>query len=103
MEGLNMKRDDAEKTLNSIFSKDEMVTPEELIAKVIQGDTHIHKKGEQRRISKQMIEAAKIMLPYRLPRLNAVDADVRNTDVPHEQWVEKLAADDAENPINKVH
>lgn len=65
------------------------VTPEELLLLVMRGYRRINDKNAKRRvlITPQMIDAAKALMPYRLPKLNAIDAHVKNVTMTHEEWV----------------
>lgn len=86
-----MKKDQAAATLAGLF-KEGAVSPEELMVKVMHGDEKIFVKSKERRITTKMIDAAKTLLPYRLPRLNAIDAEVKTIEIPHEVWVAQMAA-----------
>jgi hypothetical protein len=90
------ERKEAEKTFHTLF-KDGAETPESIMVKVMHGQTTIMHNGKRKRITKEMQNAASMLLPYRLPRLNAIDAVQRNVDMTHEEWLESLddgAADD---------
>ena len=41
----------------------------------------------------EKVAIAKHLTQYELPRLNAIEADVRNTEVTHEEWLDRLGAD----------
>ena len=81
-------------TFNSLFT-DGSETPESIMVRVMHGQTTIMHNGKRRRITKQMQQAASMLLPYRLPRLNAVDAVTRNVDMTHEEWIASMAEDEA--------
>lgn len=78
-----------EQTFHGLFS-DGSETPESIMVQVMNGKTHICQKGHKRRITNTMIDAAKCLLPYRLPRLNAIDAVNRNVEMTHEEWVRMM-------------
>ncbi len=81
-----------EKTFHGLFSDGEE-TPESIMVRVMRGDTHIHHGGKQRRLTKQMMQAASVLLPYRLPRLNSIDAVNRNVEMTHEDWIKEMDGD----------
>ncbi len=66
------------------------VTPEKILVAVLAGQQEIKINGKKVKISDQMVQAAKDLVPYRLPRLNSIDADVRNVTETHEQWLKRL-------------
>lgn len=66
-------------------------TPEAFIAEVMQG-----KRSLQGARQREQFEAAKVLLPYRLPRLNAVDAVNRNVDLTQEEFINSLMEEDGE-------
>lgn len=61
------------------------LSPEVFILEVAQGKRELKTKK-----SKEMYEAAKILLPYRLPRLNNIDAVNKNVDMSHEDFIKQL-------------
>lgn len=61
------------------------ITPEALIAEVMQGKRKL--AGARQ---KEQYEAAKVLLPYRMPKLNNVDAINRNVDMSHEDFIKSL-------------
>lgn len=63
----------------------EGISPETFILEVAQGKRSLKTKKAQ-----QMYEAAKILLPYRLPRLNNIDAVNKNVDLSHEDFIKQL-------------
>lgn len=82
-----------EQTFAGLF-KDGAETPESIVAKVMWGQTTITHCGKRRRITKEMQNAAMALLPYRLPRLNAVDAVTRTVEMTQDEWVKSLAEED---------
>lgn len=62
----------------------EGLAPEVFILEVAQGKREI-KTAKQR----EMFEAAKILLPFRLPRLNNIDAVNKNVDLSHEDFIKQ--------------
>lgn len=92
------KQDDrnaAEQTFHALFLH-EPETPESLLVKVMNGQTTITKRGKQMRITKEMQKAAELLLPYRLPRLNSIDAVNRNVEMTTEEWIKSLDEGNAE-------
>lgn len=84
-----------EQTFAGLF-KDGAETPESIVAKVMWGQTTIMHLGKQRRITKEMQNAAMALLPYRLPRLNAIDAVQRTVEMTQDEWVKSLAEEESE-------
>lgn len=82
----------AEQTFHSLFA-DGVETPESIMVRVMHGQTTIMHKGKQRRITKEMQNAASMLLPYRLPRLNSIDAVQRNVEMTHEDWINQMDGD----------
>ncbi len=78
-----------EQTFSGLF-REGAETPESLVTKVMWGQETITHKGKQRRITKQMRDAAMALLPYRLPRLNSVDAQVKHVEMTHEEWISQM-------------
>ena len=78
-----------EQTFAGIFS-DGKETPESIMAKVMWGQDTIMHLGKQQRITQKMVNAAMALLPYRLPRLNSVDATVKHVEVTHEEWLASM-------------
>lgn len=64
--------------------------PEDIIGAVLQGRSFIQIKGRKTLITDRMLEAAKILMPYRLPRLNSIDAKVKNVTMTQEEWIASL-------------
>lgn len=58
------------------------IPPETFILEVAQGKRSLKTKKAQ-----IMFEAAKVLLPYRLPRLNNIDAVNKNVDLSHEDFI----------------
>lgn len=65
------------------------LTPEALILEVAQGTRKIKTKQHQ-----QQYAAALALLPYRLPRLNNIDAVNRNVDMSHEDFIKSLSEEE---------
>lgn len=78
-----------EQTFSGLF-RDGAETPESIVSKIMWGQTTIMHLGKRRKISKTMQAAAMALLPYRLPRLNSVDAQVQQVDMTHEEWLEQM-------------
>jgi len=86
-----------EQTFSGLFRNGEE-TPESIIAKVMWGQTTITHNGKQRKLSKEMVAAATALLPYRLPRLNSVDAQVKHVELSHEDWLREIEDAGSEDP-----
>ena len=84
-----------EQTFAGLF-RDGAETPESIVTKVMWGQTTIMHLGKRRKISKTMQDAAMALLPYRLPRLNSIDANVKNVDMTHEEWINEMDGPSAE-------
>ena len=82
------ERKQAEQTFSESLSVGE--TPESILIKVMRGQDRIQSNGKRVRITKDMIAAAQTLLPYRLPRLNSIDAQVTNVQMTHEEWLKQL-------------
>lgn len=78
-----------EQTFSGLF-RDGAETPESIVTKMMWGQETIIHRGKQRRITKQMRDAAMALLPYRLPRLNSVDAQVKHVEMTHEDWINEM-------------
>ncbi len=63
-------------------------TPEELVVKVMWGET-----GDNS-VTDRQLEAAKTLLPYRLPKLQNVEAHVATEEMSHEEWIASLDLDE---------
>lgn len=77
------KKQKAAITFNSLID-DGGDTPEAFVLKVMRNKIKLTKLNRQR------YEAACVLLPYRLPRLNSIDATNRNVDMTHEDWIKSL-------------
>jgi hypothetical protein len=88
MVGITKSKKEAEQSFHEALQDGE--TPEGLIIKVMRGDT----KLGNRKITALMVQAARDLLPYRLPKLNAIDAQVKNVELTHEQWLAQLEDED---------
>ncbi len=80
------EKEENEQTFAAMF-RDGEETPESVMVKVMRGQKSIMRRGKQQRITKEMVRAAEVLLPYRLPRLNSIDAQVKNVDMTHEEWL----------------
>lgn len=82
-----------EQTFSGLF-RDGAETPESIITKIMWGQQTITHAGKRKRITKEMQRAAEALLPYRLPRLNAIDAQVKNVEMTHEEWINEMDRQD---------
>ena len=89
------EKEENEQTFAAMF-RDGEETPESVMVKVMRGQKSIMRRGKQQRITKEMVRAAEVLLPYRLPRLNSIDAQVKNVDMTHEEW--KISAHGSHRP-----
>lgn len=79
-----------ETSFHSLFGvgEDKIIAPEKYIATIIEDPTQYDEKK---------FKAAALLLPYRVPQLNRVDAVNRNVEMSHEEWIKSLE-DDPEVP-----
>jgi len=94
----NPKKKQAESGFHNVLA-DGGPTPEGIMIAVMRGeDTIANGKatGRPYTITPKMIEAAEKLLPYRLPKLNAVDQVQRNVEMTHEQWIASLDNEEEE-------
>lgn len=63
--------------------------PEVFILEIAQGKRELKTKKQR-----EMYEAAKILLPFRLPRLNNIDATNKNVDLTHEDFIKAQMEED---------
>lgn len=83
------EREHNEQSFNQLFRNGEE-TPESIVTKVMWGQEYIQHRGKERRITKTMTNAAFALLPYRLPRLNSIDAQVKHVEMTHEDWLKTI-------------
>lgn len=60
------------------------IAPEVFVLQIAQGKRQIKTKKDR-----EAYEAAKLLLPYRLPRLNNIDATNKNVDLSHEEFIKQ--------------
>lgn len=88
--GISDRKKAASDSFASMFDgHEERPSPEKVIVDVLWG------KGNNE-ITDRQFEAAKILIPYRLPKLNTVEAHVATEDMTHEEWIAMLEGDDDE-------
>lgn len=94
----NPKKKQAETGFHSVLA-DGGPTPESIMIAVMRGEDTIRKPtirdgkdvgGAPYVITQKMIDAAEKLLPYRLPKLNAVDQVNRNVEMTHEDWINSI-------------
>ena len=75
-----------ETSFHGLFGKgdDKITAPEVYLASVISDPTQYDEKK---------FKAAALLLPYRVPQLNRVDAVNRNVEMTHEDWIKSLEDD----------
>lgn len=67
----------------------EGVAPENFVLDVMRGKRKVISKQQQ-----VQYNAALALLPYRLPRLNNIDATQKNVDMSHEDFIKAMADED---------
>lgn len=67
----------------------EGVAPENYVLDVMRGKRKVVSKQQQ-----VQYNAALALLPYRLPRLNNIDATQKNVDMSHEEFIKAMADED---------
>ena len=90
------KKQAAEQGFHSILA-DGGPTPEAIMIAVMRGEEKIANgkaTGAPYKITQKMIDAAEKLLPYRLPKLNSVDAVQRNIEMTHEDWIKEIDTED---------
>jgi len=86
--GISDRKKEAASTFAGMFDgTPEKPTPEELVVRVMHGD------GDNT-VTDRQLEAAKLLLPYRLPKLATVEAHVATTEMSHEDWIASLDEDE---------
>ena len=93
-------REEAAATFTALCNNGE--TPEAVVLRVMRGAPSIPLPDDDTAranavVTDRQYEAAKALLPYRLPRLNAIDATNKNVDLTHEQWLAEMERDHAGN------
>jgi len=87
--GISPRKKEAASNFASMFDgSEERPSPEELVVRVMHG-----LEGNNK-ITDRQFEAAKLLLPYRLPKLANVEAHVATTEMSHEDWIASLDDDD---------
>lgn len=69
------------------------ITPEALLLEIMRGKEFVSINGRKKKVTAQMYDAACRLMPYRLPRLNSIDAHVKTVDLTQEEWVAQLDRD----------
>lgn len=86
--GISDRKKEASGNFASLFDgTEDKPTPEELVVRVMHGE------GDNK-ITDRQLEAAKVLLPYRLPKLAQVEAHVATEEKTHEDWIAELDGDD---------
>jgi len=89
--GISDRKKEASSTFSAMFDgSEDRPSPEELVVRVMHG------KDGNNAITERQFEAAKLLLPYRLPKLATVEAHVATEELSHEDWVASLDDDDDE-------
>lgn len=82
--GLTAKKKEAMESFAELFDgSDDKPTPEKIVVDVMHG------KGDNT-ITERQFEAAKVLLPYRLPKLNNVEAHVATEAMTAEEWINTI-------------
>lgn len=79
----------ASNTFATMFEGEDKPTPEEVVVSVMHG-------AGDNQVTDRQLEAAKTLLPYRLPKLAQVEAHVATEEQSHEDWIEAMYEDDEE-------
>lgn len=79
----------AEAAFNDLVN-DGQATPEGYVLDVMRGKRAVNRKNKHR------YEAAIALLPYRLPRLNSIDATTKNVSLTHEEWIAQMEGEGEE-------
>lgn len=88
--GAPKHKQEAEKAFHEAITDGE-IAPESLILAVMRGQaTYLNSAGEKVEITDRMYQAAKDLIPYRLPRLNSIDATTKNVGMTHEEWIREM-------------
>jgi hypothetical protein len=85
------KKQKAEAVFNDLVN-DGAGTPEEFVLKVMRGK--VAPSGRLTKAMRWRFDAALALLPYRLPRLNSIDATNRNVTQSHEEWLKSMEGED---------
>lgn len=85
--GISDRKKEAAGNFASMFDGEDKPTPEELVVRVMHGE------GDNK-ITDRQLEAAKLLLPYRLPKLQNVEAHVATEEMSHEEWVARIDDED---------
>ena len=94
----NTTKKQAESGFHSILA-DGGPTPEAIMIAVMRGETTVANgkaTGRPVTITAKMVDAAKTLLAYRLPKLNAVDQVSRNVEMTHEDWINSIDNEEEE-------
>lgn len=83
------RKQEAERGFHETIDADG-ISPEGLLLAVVKGEESITVKGRPRKITAKMIKAAESLVPFRLPRLNSIDAVTRNVEMSHEEWIRSM-------------
>ena len=81
------KREAAASFAGMFDGSEERPSPEELVVRVMHGIGG-------NKITDRQLDAAKMLLPYRLPKLANVEAHVASTELSHEDWIASLDDED---------
>ena len=85
--GVTDRKKEAATTFAGMFEGKDKPTPEQLVVDVMHG-------AGDNKITDRQLEAAKTLLPYRLPKLQNVEAHVATTEMSHEDWINSLEEDE---------
>lgn len=91
--GITDRKKDAVNKFTAMFDDSEdskTPSPEKIIVDVMHG------KAGENFVTDRQLEAAKALLPYRLPKLNTIDAHVSSEEMSHDDWIASLQDDDDE-------
>lgn len=78
----------ASKNLDAKFP--EGLGPADILAQVMLGTESIMHRGKQVKISQKMIDAAKDLMPYYMPKLAQIEAQIATVELTHEEWIASI-------------
>lgn len=82
------RKREAAASFAGMFDGDKKPSPEQVVVAVMHGTANGKKYTDKQ------LEAAKLLLPYRLPKLASVEAHVATTELSHEDWIASLDGED---------
>ena len=84
--GISDRKKQASEAFATMFDGEDKPSPEKVIVDVMHGTGN-------NEITDRQLNAAMALLPYRLPKLNTIDAHVATEEKSHEDWINEIAGD----------